>query len=73
VIDIQRAYALLSEILDSEVNPQDTLAMLEADSLSVIEWVFTLEEEFGIKIPDDKLVAVTGDMPVCEVVELLLP
>lgn len=40
--------------LDSaNVTPESTLESLGLDSLSVIELLFDLEDEFGIKIPDD--------------------
>ena len=58
-----------------DLNPADiktdsTLESLGLDSLSVIELLFDLEDEFGIKIPDDANNRVKPDS-VGEVVTLL--
>lgn len=37
----------------ADVKADSTLESLGLDSLSVIELLFDLEDEFGIKIPDD--------------------
>jgi acyl carrier protein len=44
------------DVKESEVTPEKSFTDdLGADSLAIVELVLALEEEFGIKIPDDKV------------------
>lgn len=51
--------AIIAEQLDvatDEVSPEKSFTDdLGADSLAIVELVLALEEQFGIKIPDDKV------------------
>jgi acyl carrier protein len=40
-----------------ELKPETTLAHLGLDSLDKIEFMFDIEDEFGIKIPDEEFQA----------------
>lgn len=54
----KRVVALTSEITGadpSHIEADDSFADLGADSLDVVELAQMFEEEFDIKIPDDKL------------------
>ena len=42
---------------------------LGADSLDVIEMLMTLEEEFGITIPDEKINQIKTVGQICELIE----
>ncbi len=44
---------------------------LGADSLDVIEMLMTLEEEYGITIPDDKIGSVKTIVQIVELIESL--
>ena len=56
---LDKITAIIAEQLDvetSEVSPEKSFTDdLGADSLAIVELVLALEEEFGIKIPDDKV------------------
>jgi len=56
---IEKITGIIAEQLDvppSEVSPEKSFTDdLGADSLAIVELVLALEEEFGIKIPDDKV------------------
>lgn len=48
-----RVIKVVNDILGSDAEPQDNLRYdLGADSLDVIGIVLTLEEEFGVSLPD---------------------
>lgn len=52
---LQRVKGLFVEKLklnEAELTPASTLDSLGLDSLDKIEFMFTIEEEFNIKIPD---------------------
>jgi acyl carrier protein len=52
---IQGIIAEQLEVAEGEVKPEKSLVDdLGADSLALVELVLALEEEFGVKIPDDK-------------------
>lgn len=53
---LPRVQALLAKRFDLDVNtlrPERALNELGVDSLAVIEFMFVLEDEFGINIPQD--------------------
>lgn len=56
---LDKITAIIAEQLDvqsSEVTPEKSFTDdLGADSLAIVELVLALEEEFGIKIPDDQV------------------
>ena len=41
------------------LDPNDTLASLSKDSLDFIDFLFKIEDEFGIEIPDEALKNIT--------------
>ena len=55
----ERIRAMLAEQLDIEEDKitmeSDILEDFEADSLDVVDMVMTLEDEFGIEIPDEEI------------------
>ena len=56
---LDKIQGIIAEQLDvetDEVKPEKIFTDdLGADSLAIVELVLALEEEFGIKIPDDKV------------------
>jgi len=56
---LKKITGIIAEQLDvkeSDVTPEKSFTDdLGADSLAIVELVLALEEEFGIKIPDDKV------------------
>ena len=64
----ERIRAMLAEQLDIEEDKitmeSDILEDFEADSLDVVDMVMTLEDEFGIEIPDEEIenVHTVGDV-----------
>jgi acyl carrier protein len=57
-------------VSEDEINPEtDIEADLGADSLDAVELMVAFEEEFGVSIPDDDLVAVRTVGDVCEYLE----
>lgn len=56
---LSKITGIIAEQLDvnaSDVTPEKSFTDdLGADSLAIVELVLALEEEFGIKIPDDKV------------------
>ena len=56
---LEKITGIIAEQLDVEtdvVGPEKSFTDdLGADSLAIVELVLALEEEFGIKIPDDKV------------------
>ena len=55
----ERIRAMLAEQLDIEEDKitmeSDILEDFEADSLDVVDMVMTLQDEFGIEIPDEEI------------------
>lgn len=55
----ERIRQILCEQLDLEENKitmeSDIVEDLEADSLDVVDLVMTLEDEFGLEVPDDQV------------------
>lgn len=56
---LEKITGIIAEQLDvkaEDVSPEKSFTDdLGADSLAIVELVLALEEEFGIKIPDDKV------------------
>ncbi|MFV8754324.1 acyl carrier protein [Nannocystaceae bacterium ST9] len=53
---IQGIIAEQLDVKEADVKPEKSFTDdLGADSLAIVELVLALEEEFGIKIPDDKV------------------
>jgi acyl carrier protein len=53
---IQGIIAEQLDVKEDDVKPEKSFTDdLGADSLAIVELVLALEEEFGIKIPDDKV------------------
>lgn len=55
----EKIRALLAEQLDIEPSritmDSDIMSDFEADSLDIVDMVMTLEDEFGIEVPDDAI------------------
>ena len=68
----ERIRELLAEQLDSEEEnltmDSDILEDFEADSLDVVDMVMSLEDEFGVEVPDE---AVEGLKTVGDVVRYI--
>ena len=52
---IQRMMAEQFELKEESLTPDAQLETLGLDSLSVIEFMFNLEDEFHIKLPDERV------------------
>jgi len=55
------AYSYLAEVLaekydvdEDKIQPEATLADLGLDSLMVVEFLFDVEDEFDIEVPDER-------------------
>ena len=55
------AYSYLAEVLvdkydvdEDRIRPEATLTDLGLDSLMVVEFLFDVEDEFNIEVPDDR-------------------
>jgi len=55
------AYSYLAEVLvdkydvdEDKIGPEATLTDLGLDSLMVVEFLFDVEDEFNIEVPDDR-------------------
>ncbi|GJI90862.1 MULTISPECIES: acyl carrier protein [Duganella] len=51
---VARLLAKSLDVPESTIEPQTELEALGADSLTVIELIFDLEEEFGIQVGDER-------------------
>jgi acyl carrier protein len=51
---VARLLAKSLDVPESAIEPQTELEALGADSLTVIELIFDLEEEFGIQVGDER-------------------
>lgn len=70
----EQVHRVISEQLGvrtEEVTQEDTLSGLGADSLDVVELVMTVEEEFGIEIPDSDVEEHGDDMTVAKFTDLV--
>ncbi len=54
-------YAFMAEVLSEKydiareaISPEATLAELGLDSLTVVELLFDVEDEFGIEVPEER-------------------
>ena len=52
---IQRMMAEQFDLAEENLTPDAQLDTLGLDSLSVIEFMFNLEDEFNIKLPDERV------------------
>jgi len=52
---IQRMMAEQFELEEDKLTPDAELESLGLDSLSVIEFMFNIEDEFSIKLPDERV------------------
>lgn len=52
---IQRMMAEQFELEEEKLTPDADLESLGLDSLSVIEFMFNIEDEFSIKLPDERV------------------
>ena len=65
----EKIRALLAEQLDIDpakiTMESDIMSDFEADSLDIVDMVMTLEDEFGIEVPDDAIenLCTVGDVP----------
>lgn len=70
---IEKVKELLAEQLGIDVgtiaDEANILEDLGADSLDIIEMLMTLEDEYGITIPDDKINQVKTVKQVAELIE----
>lgn len=63
---------LMSTILNKEITEEDSnISVSEWDSMAQLEIIVTLEEEFGIKIPEDKIPEMTSIKKILEVIDSL--
>ena len=59
-------------ISQDTIKPESNIVEdLGADSLDVIEMLMTLEEEYGITIPDEQIGQVNTIKQICELIEKL--
>ena len=54
-------YAFMAEVLSEKydvpreaINPEATLTELGLDSLTIVELLFDVEDEFGIEVPEER-------------------
>ncbi len=70
---IEKVKELLAEQLGMDVNEihddSNILEDLGADSLDIIEMLMTLEDEYGVTIPDDQIGQVKTVKQVAELIE----
>lgn len=67
-----RAIALLEELLDEKISGEDAFADLDIDSLTMLEWVFALEQEFDLALDDGAVEQVDRSHTVAQVAAGLL-
>jgi acyl carrier protein len=60
------------EIPEDSIAEDSGLADLGLDSLGSLEFVFDVEEEFKVSVPDDRLPEFKSVRAVCEGIETLL-
>lgn len=68
----RRALALLEELLDDSVSPDAILANLDVDSLTILEWVFAIEEEFGIALDETRVQGIERETEIGTVITRLV-
>jgi acyl carrier protein len=63
---LQKVLATHTDVTPDRLEPDAALADLGLDSLGMIEVMFDLEDEFGIRIPSDRVALATiGDLDAC--------
>ena len=72
------AYSYLAEVLvdkydvdEDKIRPEATLTDLGLDSLMVVEFLFDVEDEFNIEVPDDRAEFETLDEAATLIDELI--
>ena len=73
---IQTFQKMASEIAEKDfsgVNEEATIASLGIDSLGMLEIVGSLEKEFKVTIPDDKLVGISTVSQLVDLVHKGIP
>ena len=68
---IQRMMAEQFELKEEDLTPDAQLEALGLDSLSVIEFMFNLEDEFHVKLPDER-VEIKAIRDIVSIVESML-
>ena len=68
---IQRMMSEQFELKEEDLIPDAQLESLGLDSLSVIEFMFNIEDEFKIKLPDER-VEIKTIQDIANIVERLL-
>jgi acyl carrier protein len=66
-----RLAALLADgfgVPEKDIAPEATFADLELDSISLVELALRVEEEFGVKIPEEEL---SGQDDIAQAVRLI--
>jgi acyl carrier protein len=52
---VQKLLAEKFELKPEQLNPSSELDKLGLDSLSIIEFMFNVEDEFKVKLPDERV------------------
>ena len=68
---IQRMMVKQFDLKVAELTPEAQLEALGLDSLSTIEFMFSIEDEFEIKLPDDR-VEIKTIQDIVNIVERLI-
>lgn len=67
--DLMQLFAQTFDIKPDRLLPEATLESLGLDSLAVIEFLFQIEDKFGIQIPDQA----TPPSTLGEMMQLVMP
>ena len=67
--DLMQLFAQTFDIKQDSLLPEATLESLGLDSLAVIEFLFQIEDKFGIQIPDQA----TPPSTLGEMTQLVMP
>ena len=70
---VRRRVAEHLKIAPDTIEPDQPLEALGVDSLTALELVFDLEQDFTISIPTDREKAFTTVREICDGIETLLP
>jgi acyl carrier protein len=69
-MNIEETIVALREVTDMEgdVDPGQTLASLEIDSIDMLEWIYTLDEQFelNLDLDDERLFDGVYDLSLAE-------
>jgi acyl carrier protein len=71
LLTIQRMMVEQFELKAEDLTPEAQLEALGLDSLSVIEFMFNIEDEFHIKLPDER-VEIKTIQDIASIVERLV-